>query len=45
MRKKDKLYTIKQPINLYANGSFLDIISKILYLLFILFQMLSNIIL
>lgn len=28
MRKKDKLYTIKQPINLYANGSFLDIISN-----------------
>lgn len=28
MRKKDKLYTIKQPINLYTNGSFLDIISN-----------------
>ena len=28
MRKKDKLYTIKQPINLYADGSFLDIISN-----------------
>ena len=28
MRKKDKLYTIKQPINLYSNGSFLDIISN-----------------
>ena len=28
MRKKDKLYTIKQPINLYNNGSFLDIISN-----------------
>lgn len=28
MRKKDKLYTIKQPINLYTDGSFLDIISN-----------------
>lgn len=28
MRKKDKLYTIKQPINLYDNDSFLDIISN-----------------
>lgn len=28
MRKKDKLYTIKQPINMYSNGSFLDIISN-----------------
>lgn len=28
MRKKDKLYTIKQPVNLYADGSFLDIISN-----------------
>lgn len=28
MRKKDKLYIIKQPINLYADGSFLDIISN-----------------
>lgn len=28
MRKKDKLYTIKKPINLYDDGSFLDIISN-----------------
>lgn len=28
MRKKDKLYTIKQPINLYTDDSFLDIISN-----------------
>ena len=28
MRKKDKLYTIKQPINLYPNGGLLDIISN-----------------
>lgn len=28
MRKKDKLYTIKQPINIYPNGGLLDIISN-----------------
>ena len=28
MRKKDKLYTIKQPINMYPNGGLLDIISN-----------------
>lgn len=28
MRKKDKLYIIKQPINMYPNGGLLDIISN-----------------
>ena len=28
MRKKDKLYTIKQPINMYPNGGLLDIITN-----------------
>lgn len=28
MRKKDKLYTIKHPVNLYPNGGLLDIISN-----------------